>query len=399
MADLRSAVLTRRFSLATRIYAPEAAAAAFRLERLVQELSTVAEVDVLTVRAPQGEHRPPPRVRVRRWPVLRDGDGYVRGYLPYLSFDLPLLLRLLLHRRDDAVIVEPPPTTGAVVRLVSAIRRRPYVWYAADVWSDAAAVAGSPAVVVRALAWLESWVIRGAATCLAVSDGVAQRVRDLGGEQVAVVGNGVDTDTFGLDGERVGDQTTFVYAGTASEWQGAEIFAQAMTAVLQHEPHARLVYLGHGSAHAQIEAIAADLPDGAITVLGNVPAAECATWLRGAAGAVVSIVPGKGYDFAIPTKVFAALGTGTPVLYAGTGPVVGILADAELGTAVGYDVDAVAAAMIGMLVQAQQDAGSDTGQARARARHAWVEEHRSLAAVARRAAEAVLATVPPRPGR
>lgn len=334
-----------------------------------------------------GGYLAPARVRVRRAPVLRDRTGYVRGYLQYLSFDVPLLVRLLARGRPDVLVAEPPPTTGAVVRLVASLVRRPYVWYAADVWSDAAASTGSPTLVVRALRALESWVVRGAAASLAVSDGVADRVRELGGRSVVVVGNGVDVSTFGLEGEQRGDHRTLVYAGTASEWQGADVFARAMPRVLEQVPDARLVYLGQGSGLAAIEAAARGLPGGSVRVLGAVPATESAAWLRGAAAALVSIVPGQGYDFAIPTKVFAGLGTGTPVLYAGVGPVVELVREHHLGAAVAHDVEAVAAGMVAMLRASAPD-GTDTPAERAR-RATWVAEHRSLAAVAERAAAVV----------
>lgn len=385
-----------RVVLATRVYAPEPAAAAFRLAELVRALGSrddVGAVEVLTVRAPgdadAGDRTG--RARVRRWPVLRDRDGYVRGYLPYLSFDVPLLLRLLRVPRPDVVVVEPPPTTGAVVRLVCALRRVPYVWYAADVWSDAAASTGAPAPVVALLRRLESWVLRGATVSVSVSDGVTERVEALGGSDVVTVGNGVDTATFDLTGEVRADARTLVYAGTASEWQGADVFARAMPRVREQVPDARLVYLGQGSAMAAIRTLAAELPDGAVRVLGSVPASESAAWLRGAAGAVVSIVPGQGYDFAIPTKVFAALATGTPVLYAGVGPVVELLTQNRLGEAVGHDVDAVADGMVAMLhaAAAESHDGEAGGRERDR-RRAWVLEHRSLAAVAGRVADVVL---------
>src|SRR3546814_10831501 len=38
-------------------------------------------------------------ILVRRARVLRDAAGYVRGYLQYMSFDIPLAVRLLLARR------------------------------------------------------------------------------------------------------------------------------------------------------------------------------------------------------------------------------------------------------------------------------------------------------------
>src|SRR5699024_11005696 len=171
-AHCRAAVSARRLrrsrglrvTLVSRIFLPEPSAASFRLAALVRALADDgARVDVLTTspgpgveqvhgaaggggpgdagRSSTGPAGDAPcdgmPARVRRAPVLRDATGYVRGYLPYLSFDVPLLWRLLRTRRPDVVLVEPPPTTGAVVRAVCTVRRLPYVYYAADVWSDA----------------------------------------------------------------------------------------------------------------------------------------------------------------------------------------------------------------------------------------------------------------------
>ena len=93
-------------------------------------------------------------VEVRRAPVLRDKTGAVRGYVSYLSFDLPLIARLLTGARPDVVVSEPPPTTGAAVRLACALRRLPYVYYCADIVSDAAALAGVPSIVTLFLSTL-----------------------------------------------------------------------------------------------------------------------------------------------------------------------------------------------------------------------------------------------------
>lgn len=380
-----------RVVLTTRIFTPEPAAASFRLQALVGALRGRGhEVTVLTTRAPGRVGADEAGARVSRWPVLRDSQGYVRGYLQYLSFDLPLVLRLLVQRAD-VVVVEPPPTTGAVVRVVAGLRRIPYVYYAADVWSDAAAQAGS-AGVVALLRRLEAWVLRGASAVVAVSDGVAERAQELGAHRVEVVRNGVDTTVFtpvGPTAETVDGGGTaapyLLYAGTASEWQGADVFVRAMPRVLAAVPGARLVFVGQGSEWAHLRALAAELAPGAVELHGAVPPAEIARRLRGATGAAVSIVPGQGYDFAYPTKVLAALACGVPVVYAGAGPATQDIATHHLGWAVAYDVDAVARAMIAALTAPRED-----GEVARRA--AWVREHRSIERTGRDAA-AVVATV------
>ncbi|NLF06112.1 MAG: glycosyltransferase family 4 protein [Actinomycetales bacterium] len=435
----------------SRLFAPEPAAAAFRLEALVRALAAAGtDVTVLTSNprpgsppaddaalapaVPDGAGKGtevsdggqpatahPGRVRVRRARVLRDSSGYVRGYLPYLSFDVPAAFRLLAVRRPDVVVVEPPPTTGVMVRIVCALRRVPYVYYAADVWSDAARSTGSPGIVSNLLAGLEGWAMRGARGIVAVSEGVATRVHALAGPKVDVeiVRNGIDTTTFHptpsspptppadfgtfspvrqshlpksaetaeVSGEGGGaGGRYFLYAGTASEWQGAEVFVLALERVRERHPDVELVYLGSGSAWAGLLDLAQRSDPGAVHLLAPVPPAQAARWHRGAVGALVSIVPGLGYDFALPTKIFAASASGVPVIFAGpTGTASEVVEDGGLGAAVGHDPEAVAEAMV-TLLEAPEATDPALREARATRLAAWTHEHASIARVGERVA-------------
>lgn len=380
--------------IASRIFMPEASAASFRLEAVATALVELGnDVRVLTSRVANAIAKEREGVSVSRWPVKRDATGYVRGYLPYISFDVPLFFRVLAEERPAAILVEPPPTTGLIIRLAARIRRVPYVWYAADIWSDAAEIAGAHPVVIRAVRWMESFAIRGAASVIAVSDGVALRVRELGGTQVEIIPNGIDTSTFTPHGQALTEaekkehalgKEIFLYAGTASEWQGAEVFAEAIALVREEFPDAQVVYLGQGSSWTTITQVGHSIKSGnpdlpAVIQHPLVPAEEAARWQRSAVASLVSIRPGIGYDFAYPTKVLAALASGTPVLYAGVGPVVDDITGYDLGECATHDKEAVAKAMKRMLQR------SVDPQEKRRLQR-WVEEHRSLKATGERVA-------------
>lgn len=381
-----------RVTVVSRIYLPEPAAASFRLGALVQQLTSLGiNALVMTSCAPlSGADQDLAPGRVKRWPVLRDSSGYVRGYVQYLSFDVPVFFRLLMSRRADVVVVEPPPTTGFVVRIVSALARTPYVYYAADVWSDAAASTGSPEIVVRLLRAVESWVVRGAAGVLAVNELLADRVIELApSARVQVVGNGVDTQVFCPQGAVAPGAPYAIYAGTTSEWQGADIFLRALAQVRERSPNARLVFLGAGSAWESLKVLAQELGvQDSVDFVDSVPARVAAEWLRGARLAMVSMKPDQGYDFALPTKVLAALASGTPVLYAGVGPAVELIesAPAELlaGHAVPYLVDAVAAELTSAFCEPMLPDEHRQDLA------AWAAGTVSLSAVAERAARVVI---------
>lgn len=387
----------------SRIYMPESSAASFRLKAVEQAILDAGQrVRVLTTAPPA--HTPiedDPRVSVSRWPALRDASGYLRGYLPYLSFDLPVFFRILFSKKAATSLIEPPPTTGVVARCALAIRRIPYVWYAPDVWSDATDATSAPMIVKRAVRWMESFAMRGARAVIAINEDVAARAQHLGAHRIVVVPNGVDTSTFDVRGEQIDTHTRrelgvgdhyFVYAGTASEWQGAEVFVHAVKILREYDPRAQIVFLGQGSAWPQLAALAADIPAAsghpAVVFVPSVPPQLAAQWQRGARGALVSIKPGIGYDFAYPTKVLAALSCGCPIIYAGVGPARSDIEANDLGWACAHDAREVAQAMMSALESPRP--------LKDRMRlHTWVRNHRSIAVTGRRAAEEILRSARP----
>ncbi|WP_439591561.1 glycosyltransferase [Microbacterium sp.] len=372
-----------RITIVSRIFAPEPAAASQRLGVLADELAAQGDdVLVRTVRPPRDMAvSTAPRVRVSRWPVLRDRAGYVRGYLPYLSFDAPAFFRTLLSPRSDVVVVEPPPTTGFFQRIACALRRTPYVYYAADVWSLAAASTGASDLVLRVVRRMERFAMEGAAVCLAVSDGVAEEIARLAPRaHTEVVGHGVDETVFDPESTPLPGLAHAVYVGTASEWHGATIFVEALALARAAGHDVRIDFIGQGGEWALLQALADDLGVAdLVTFAPSEPAARAARRLRAARVALCALRPRIGYDFAVPTKAYSAMSVGTPVLYAGPDPVRSLIAQERLGWSREYDAAAVADALVEATAADPDDA--------TRSRIAdWARRNVSAAAVARRCA-------------
>lgn len=386
-------------AIATRIFDPEPSAASFRLGAIAKEfLAQGHSVRVLTVSPPSelksvetvaAKHE---RLVVKRFPVLRDATGYVRGYVQYLSFDVPLFFRVLFGPKQDAIIVEPPPTSLFAVTAAAALRRIPLFAYAADVWSDASASTGAPAAVVKFVRWLERVAWSRARGVFAVNQGVAGRVREIAPRAVVeVVGNGIDTELFSLQAPMGSEEATGIpecryalYSGTASEWQGAEVFINALGELGLDRDEFAVVFLGQGSAWGDLQELAAEA---GVHVVFHEPVSPtvAAAWQRSATMSLASIVPGKGYDFAYPTKLFAAWACGTPVVFAGRGPARDALAQQSfLGRGVDYGVAEVAQAMHELL--GAPAARDDIAE--------WARENVSLQSVARRVAAFTWARAP-----
>ncbi len=346
-----------RFKIASRIFEPEPSAASFRLGALASELANAGHaVTVLTVRPPADlaelsadDERP---YRVRRFPVLRDRSGYVRGYLPYLSFDLPLFFRVLFGRSADAIVVEPPPTTGFFMRIAARLRRMPYVYYAADVWSDATKLTGAPSFVVRVVSAIERWVLNGADLVLATSREVKQRHEEIGlRSPVAMVGNGVDVSAFSLEGPpAVQSDPLFIYGGTAAEWHGAEVFVRAMGIVQRRYPSARLRFIGGGSQKEQLSELANRMRLRHVEFMDPLPAEQFGELLASATASLASVRQGTAHEYAFPTKLYGSAAAGVPLIFAGGGPAVDFVrtevAGRPLGRVCGFSHEEVAEAMI-----------------------------------------------------
>ncbi|WP_438353552.1 glycosyltransferase family 4 protein [Microbacterium sp. CJ88] len=377
-----------KVAIVSRIYRPEPSAASFFLGAVADELLARGDqVTVFTARPPRSA--PPFRggERVLTFPVLRDGNGYVRGYLPYASFDIPLFFRLLFARRPDVVLVEPPPTTGAVVRVVCGLRRIPYVYDAADIWSDAANMATSSRLVPKLLRRLERFAMGGAARLVTISRGVVERVRALGvSRPVEVTGFGADTSSFSYRSEPV--EPLVVYAGSYSTWHGAEIVVDAVAQLRGEGRDVRLLVIGNGERdlladRARVHGMAA-----VVRFAAPVHPAELSDILARATVSVATLRPGTGYDYAFTSKVYSSLAAGCPVVFAGPGPTGPFIEDARrvvrAGAAVAFDprelTDALRAVLDDPLSDADRQAVAE-----------WTAREHSMSAVARRVSDQIAA--------
>ncbi|PZQ89696.1 MAG: glycosyltransferase WbuB [Leifsonia xyli] len=373
-----------RVVIATRIFGPEVSAASAILRIWAEEFRDRGhEVVVLTAKPPRGSVIDDPSgIEVRRAPVKRDRQQYVRGYLSYMSFDIPLAFRLLFSRRANLYIVEPPPTTVAVVRVIAALRRTPYVVRAADYWTEAAELVTSNRLVIGTLQRLEAWGLGGAKLLFAAHEPLIRRFREVGIATSAVpIGFGADTKDFRYDGQPAAQPPVFVYAGTHSEWHGAGIFVEAMPTVLARYPDARLEYYGNGEDREAMLTRARELGiSDSVEFFAPIPPAALSPILAGATASVASLAPVPPNDYALATKVYSSLAAGCPVIYTGRGPTVAFLNDAEhpnAGVAVPYEVAEVAEAML--------TAAADPLPPEARAELArWSAAEYSLATIAQR---------------
>ncbi|MGB3414212.1 MAG: glycosyltransferase [Microbacteriaceae bacterium] len=281
---------------------------------------------------------------IRRFPVKRNKSGAVRGYFSYLSFDIPLLFRLLFRKSADIYVSEGPPTTGVVTKIVASLKRKHFVFYAADLMSAAAQGTGVTGPVVSFLKVLEKFCFTGKRTSvLASTSEITAAIQQVAFQKAKVheVGTGIDTAIFKPEGESVEEtgHPYFIYAGTASEVHGAVLFAEVFEKISIQYPDWKLYMFVQGTEEDQLHKIAARCAS--LEIRSLLSPEEIARWYRGAAFGLASVKPGAGYDFAFATKALAMLATGLPVIYAGVGPIGEVIQQNNFGKSVAWQAAAL----------------------------------------------------------
>jgi glycosyltransferase involved in cell wall biosynthesis len=342
-----------KIAIVTRVFSPEVSAASGMLRSWAEEFRDRGhEVTVFTTRPPRNYLIDDPRgIRVVRARVLRDRQQYVRGYLSYLSFDIPLGFRLLFAHRFDLYVVEPPPTSVAIVRMIAAFWQIPYVVDAADYWTEAAELVTRSKFIIGILRRIEAWGLGGARLLFAAHEPLLKRIRSAGILTPAIpIGFGADLSDFRYGGEEPPAPPVFVYAGTYSEWHGAGILIKAMPRVLSEFPGARLRFYGNGEDRALLLALARELNIAhAVEVLGPVSPRALSPILSSATASVSSLAPLPRNEYAMTTKIYSSIAAGCPVIFAGSGPTVDFIRGASnphVGSSVPYDVESLSLAMI-----------------------------------------------------
>ena len=233
------------------------------------------------------------------------------------------------------------------------------------------------------------WVNRADRLVVPIEE-AARRYRALGvpEERIAVVPNTVELDSFEgyplepdvVERTREGG-TTFVYTGHVDAHRGLATVVDAMPAVVEAVPGARLVVVGDGATLGELRAQAAALGlGGRVRFEGRVPQARVKSYLAGADVALVPHLKTAHTDHTIPHKLFHAMLMGAPVLVSDCDPLERIVGAERCG-AVFRSGDAADFARAAVALARDADgrrAMGERGRAAVLARYHWDATARPL---------------------
>lgn len=267
---------------------------------------------------------------VRTYMFAYHGRNALGRMANYLSFMLSAPLGLLRSPAFDAIYVwHPPLTIGVAAWMIGRIRGVPFLYDVQDIWPESVAAAGmlQPGIVYRFLESLARFVYRRAAHVAVVTDGARKHLMsaDIQPEKISTMPNWVEESEFpdgSMDAEAVraehnwGGRTVILFAGNLGLVQALGTIVEAAE-LLRDTPQILFTLAGDGTARAQLEeAVRARGLSAQVQFLPPRPRKHMPALLQAADALLVHLKRSLISEFVIPSKTFAYMAAGKPILMA-----------------------------------------------------------------------------------
>jgi glycosyltransferase involved in cell wall biosynthesis len=278
-------------------------------------------------------------VEVLRVPTLIfRNSGVLRRILDFLSFMITSCVGALFLARPDIVIATSPQFFTAVSGwVVSRIYRRPYVLELRDLWPDSIVAVGAmrEGFAIRLIRRIEQFLYRQADLIVTVTSATRDILmsRGVDGGKIIVVINGVDTlqmtpgpapiglrQRLGLDGKVV-----VSYIGTVGMAHGLQLILDAADACRQRSLALHFMIVGSGAELGALQRKASDRGLVNVTLVGRVDHDEILDYWRLSDMTLVLLRDTPLFRTVIPSKIFEAIATGTPIITNARGEVQSLL--------------------------------------------------------------------------
>jgi glycosyltransferase involved in cell wall biosynthesis len=267
-------------------------------------------------------------VDVVRVPTLIFANsGTLLRILDFVSYMVASSIATLFVRRPDVVVASSPQFFVAVAGwLASRIHRRPFVFEIRDLWPDSIVAVGAmkEGFAIKMIRRLEQFLYRNADLIVTVTSSFRDilMARGIDGGKIVVVTNGIDTRQF-LPGpapeelrHRLALQNKSVvsYIGTVGMAHGLQLILDAAHESLERLPDVQFVIVGSGAELNKLREQANHRDLRNVTFVGRVTHAEIVDYWHLSDITLVLLKDTPLFRTVIPSKIFEAMATGTPII-------------------------------------------------------------------------------------
>ena len=277
------------------------------------------------------------------------GTNSIGRMLNYLSTMITTPIGSFFVPQCDVMYVwHPPLTIGVSAWLISRLHGIPFIYDVQDIWPESVVLSGMlrNKSIIRMLSLLERFIYRRADHIFVVTRGARENLlgKGVNPEKVSVMPHWIDeTRSAGIDCETrqrarrtCGWTGKFVslFAGNIGIVQGLDTVVRA-AALLPRDGNFLISLVGDGADKQSLLALAKSLDMGdRIQFLDRHPAEKMPALMEAADVLLVHLNRDPLAHWTIPTKIFAYLAAGKPVLAAMEGPGADLVTDSAAGITV-----------------------------------------------------------------
>jgi glycosyltransferase involved in cell wall biosynthesis len=253
--------------------------------------------------------------------------GIYLRILDFLSFMFTGSIASFFVGRPDVVLATSPNFFTAVSGwFVSRVYRRPFVFEIRDLWPDSIVAIGvmKEGRAIRFIRVIEQFLYRQADLIVTVTSSSRDLLmaRGIDGDKIVVVTNGIDVgqltpgpapvelrQRLGLDNKIV-----VSYVGAVGMAHGLQLILDAAQDCRNRLPEVHFIIVGSGAELGDLQLQARERALENVTFVGRVPHAEIINYWRLSDMTLVLLKDAPLFRTVIPSKIFEAMATGTPII-------------------------------------------------------------------------------------
>jgi glycosyltransferase involved in cell wall biosynthesis len=285
-------------------------------------------------------------IDVRRVPMyVSANEGFLRRTLSYVSFMISAIWYARRSPQPDVVVATSPQFFAALAGWWIARQHGvPFVLEIRDLWPESIVAVGAMErnAIIRLLERIERFLYREADRIVVVTDAFKRSIAAKGipGEKIKVLKNGVALDRWDepldqhkLDRMRrehdLSGKFVASYIGTIGMAHRADVLLEA--AMRCDEPDVVFLVVGAGAQREALERRCNDVQAPNFRLLDKVPKDDVPYLLALSDTSVVHLRDSDLFKTVIPSKIFEAMATRTPIVLGVRGETRAIIEDAEAG--------------------------------------------------------------------
>jgi glycosyltransferase involved in cell wall biosynthesis len=213
----------------------------------------------------------------------RQQMGVFKRCLSFLAFLLLATVITLFVKKVDIVYATSTPLTIGIPALAARwFRRKKFVFEVRDQWPESVTQVGTikNRLLIGILSWFERLIYKNASAIIAVSDDMAEGIREVAGpnKPIYAVPNGADLDLFrpDIDGSQIrqkknwGDKLVFLHTGAMGKVNSLDFVIDAAWK-LKESRDILFVLIGQGSRKNVLENRVKELGLTNVEIMPSVP--------------------------------------------------------------------------------------------------------------------------------